>query len=220
MSAGEWWDALGGPWQAAFEEAWASWRAGSLGIGAVVVGPAGELVARGRNRLLDQRTDVGVLADTPLAHAEVNTLGQLPIGPLDGHRLLTTLEPCVMCASAVLMARMPVVEFAAADPLFDGLHDVLDVHPFAADRVPERIGPWTGPGGAFASMLPLSALAFWQPDGVAVQAHRAVVPWLVEAVEAVLADGRLAEVARADGSVLDAAGAVWPLLANAGSAAP
>jgi tRNA(Arg) A34 adenosine deaminase TadA len=217
-AASSWWATLASPWQAAFDEAWASWRGGSLGIGAAVIGPEGDVVARGRNRLLDQRREPGVLAGTALAHAEVNALAQLPVGPLDGHRLLTTLEPCVYCASAILMVRMPAVEFVAGDPLFDGITDLLHTHAFAAERAPARVGPWEGTGAAFAALLPLSAIAFWQPDGPIVQVHRARLPALTEIVRHVLAEGTLAAVATGGGSVVDAADAVWPLLANVGSA--
>ena len=146
-AAQEWWAGLETPWQVAFEEAWSSWRSGSLGIGAVVVDPGGEVVARGRNRLLGARDEPGMLAGA-VAHAEINTLGQVPVGPLDGHRLLTTLEPCVMCAGAIAIARVPAVEFAAADPLFDGMHDHLFEHPFFDDRIQDRSGPWDGPPAA------------------------------------------------------------------------
>ncbi len=211
--AGEWWATLDEPWRLAFEEAWASWCSGSLGIGAVVLDADGAVAARGRNRILDRRDEPGVLAGAGIAHAEMNALGQVRFGPLDGYRVLTTLEPCVMCASAMVLIRMPAVEFVAVDPLFDGVHDHLQAHPFCADRPIERSGPWTGPPAGFASLLPLSAIAFWQPDGPVVAAHRESLPLVHRALEPVLGDGLLATVAHGGGSVVDALDAVWDLLA-------
>jgi tRNA(Arg) A34 adenosine deaminase TadA len=208
------WADLEAPWQEAFEEAWASWRSGSLGIGAVVVGPGGSVLARGRNRVLGRREETGVLAGTNIAHAEVNALGQVHPGRHDGFRLLTTLEPCVMCAGAIAIARIPAVEFAAADPLFEGMHDHLLEHPFFGERLESRSGPWTGPLARFASLLPLSAFAFWEPDHPVVEVHRTAMPSVLAAVEQVLADGTLAAVGEAGRGAADALEAVWDLLAE------
>ena len=80
-------------------------------IGAVVV-RAGEVVARARNR---READ-----HDPAGHAEVLALreaGQrLGRWRLDDCTLYVTLEPCVMCAGAVVLARVPLVVFATPDP--------------------------------------------------------------------------------------------------------
>ena len=65
MNAEEVWRVLDEPWRVAFDEAWASWGAGCFGIGAVAV-RNGQIVARGRNRILEQKKGPGVLADQPL----------------------------------------------------------------------------------------------------------------------------------------------------------
>ena len=49
----ETWLSLIRPWQRAFEAAWASWRSGSLGIGAVITNAQADIVAVGQNRLMD-----------------------------------------------------------------------------------------------------------------------------------------------------------------------
>jgi hypothetical protein len=77
-------ESLDEPWQLAVTEAWASWRAGSAGVGAVISDAAGGVVAAGRNRMLEQRTEPGVLASTMLAHGEMNALAMLPLGPTEG----------------------------------------------------------------------------------------------------------------------------------------
>src|SRR5436190_21893612 len=107
------------PWRACLEEAWASWCAGSLGVGAVVVDEHGAVVARGRNREGEEEAPAGRLAGTYLAHAEINALAALPRRRHPGHRLLVSLAPCLVCASAVVLTELPEVEYAAADPVMD-----------------------------------------------------------------------------------------------------
>jgi len=81
-------------------------------VGAVVLSPSGEIVGRGHNR---REVD----AD-PTAHAEVLALreaaSQAGTWHLEGHTLVVTLEPCVMCAGAVLAARIPRLVIGAWDP--------------------------------------------------------------------------------------------------------
>jgi tRNA(adenine34) deaminase len=80
-------------------------------IGAVVVRDGEELAAAGNRREAD--------AD-PTAHAEVLALraaaGLTGSWRLDGCSLYVTLEPCAMCAGAVVLARIDRVVFGAADP--------------------------------------------------------------------------------------------------------
>jgi tRNA(adenine34) deaminase len=204
------WDHLEPPWQLALEEAWLSWCAGSAGVGAVVVDSTGAPVARGRNRMMEQATPEAALAGTPLAHAEMNALAQLPFGgPFREHTIYTTFEPCLMCASTILQTGIGHVRYAAADPVFDGLHDWLTEFKFAAERLPQRacLG---GPIGAFAHVLHLSWLAFWLREGNVIDAHRRLSPRHLDLATRVADDGHLAEVATRGGSVVDAIGALWP----------
>jgi tRNA(adenine34) deaminase len=81
-------------------------------VGAVVLDPAGAVIARGRNRR--------VAAADPTAHAEVEAIRQAArtVGRwrLDGCTLVVTLEPCTMCTGAVLQARLARLVYGAADP--------------------------------------------------------------------------------------------------------
>src|SRR5690349_22799237 len=85
--------------------------AGEVPVGAVVVRD-GEIVGRGYNH--------PILAHDPTAHAEVVALrdaaGRLGNYRLAGCELYVTLEPCVMCAGAILHARIARVIYGAADP--------------------------------------------------------------------------------------------------------
>jgi tRNA(adenine34) deaminase len=81
-------------------------------VGAVVVGPGGQVVGRGRN--------AREAAGDPTAHAEVIALREaaLTLGRwrLDDCTLVVTLEPCLMCAGATVLARVPRLVLGAWDP--------------------------------------------------------------------------------------------------------
>lgn len=97
----------------ALDEARAAAAHGDVPIGAVVVRLAdGSVVARRHN----EREATG----DPTAHAEVLALRDAAAAAgssrLAGHALISTLEPCPMCAGAALLARLDAVVFGAADP--------------------------------------------------------------------------------------------------------
>ena len=81
-------------------------------IGAVVLDASGTVIARGRNR---READ-----GDPTAHAEIVAIREAArsVGHwrLDGCTLVVTLEPCTMCAGAIVAARMERLVFGAADP--------------------------------------------------------------------------------------------------------
>jgi len=164
--------------------------------------------------MIEPRRTPGVLASTALAHAEMNALATLRLGPTDGLTLSTTFEPCLMCASAIVQFRIPRVRFAAADPVFDGLHDWFSDLPFARSRLPEReeLG---GRIGAFAHVLHVSWLAFWvAADDEVLDAHRRLRPEHLALANDLVHDEGLGVVARDGGDVVDAMVTLWPSLAN------
>jgi tRNA(adenine34) deaminase len=81
-------------------------------VGAVIVGPDGVELARGENRR--------ELDEDPTAHAEIVAIRAAARvrghWRLDGCTLFVTLEPCAMCAGALINARVPRVVFGALDP--------------------------------------------------------------------------------------------------------
>lgn len=134
------------PWQLPFELAWEALRAGSRPIGAVLYDPEGNVVAAGRNRSREAGAPLGQLAGTDLAHAEINALAQLPAGRgHPGHRLYTTLEPCLLCSSALMHAHVPHVVFAAPDARWRGVERVPEVGGAIGARWARREGPLHGP---------------------------------------------------------------------------
>ena len=96
---------------AALEQADRASAAGDVPIGAVVV-RGGEVVAAAHNRRIIDRD--------PTAHAEVLAIREaaerLGDWRLGGCTLVVTLEPCCMCAGAIVLARLDRVVYGAADP--------------------------------------------------------------------------------------------------------
>jgi tRNA(adenine34) deaminase len=92
-------------------------------VGAVVLDPAGALIARAHNQ---READ----AD-PTAHAEIVAIRAaghaLGSWHLDGCTLVVTLEPCTMCAGAVVAARIGRVVYGAADPKAGAAGSLWDV---------------------------------------------------------------------------------------------
>jgi tRNA(Arg) A34 adenosine deaminase TadA len=92
-------------------------------VGAVLVGADGELVGEGWNRNITERD--------PTAHAEIVAMRQAGTR-LGNHRLLgttlyVTLEPCAMCAMAMVHARVARVVYAATDPKTGAAGSVFDL---------------------------------------------------------------------------------------------
>jgi tRNA(adenine34) deaminase len=120
----------------ALDEAQAAAEAGEVPVGAVIVRD-GAVVARTANRTVRDQD--------PTAHAEALALRAASRAAgqwrLDGHILYVTLEPCAMCAGALVLARVDRVVFGAWDPKAGMAGSVGDVlrHPRLNHR-PEVLG--------------------------------------------------------------------------------
>lgn len=106
-----------GHMELALREAHAAAERGEVPIGAVLVSPAGEVVAAAGNRTRE-------LSD-PSAHAEMLVIreGGAKLGSerLIDHDLYVTLEPCPMCAAVISFARIRRLYYAASDPKGGGV---------------------------------------------------------------------------------------------------
>jgi tRNA(adenine34) deaminase len=95
----------------ALERARSASQHGDVPIGAIVVRADVEIAAAGNER---------ELRDDPTAHAEILALRAAAVASgtwrLDGCTLYVTLEPCAMCAGAVVLGRVDRVVFGASDP--------------------------------------------------------------------------------------------------------
>ena len=101
-------------------------------VGAVIV-MDNEIIAEGWNR--------PIIANDPTAHAEINamraaakTLGNYRLADVD---LYVTLEPCVMCAGAIIHARLRRVVFGAHDPRAGAAGSVFEI--LGTDRLNHQV---------------------------------------------------------------------------------
>jgi tRNA(adenine34) deaminase len=96
--------------------------AGEVPVGCVIVA-GGEIVGEGRN------SPIGLL--DPTAHAEILALRQAAIATgnyrLEDATLYATLEPCAMCAGALVAARVGTLVFAARDLRFGGVRSKFQI---------------------------------------------------------------------------------------------
>jgi tRNA(adenine34) deaminase len=117
----------------ALDEARAALGHGDVPVGAVVVGPDGVELGRGRNR----REQAG----DPTAHAELEALRAaaraLGSWRLDGCTLVVTLEPCSMCAGGMVQARVARLVFGADDPKAGAVTSLFDL--VRDPRLPHRV---------------------------------------------------------------------------------
>ena len=115
----------------AMEEAAAAASENEVPVGAVLVYEE-RVIARGHNRMIGRKD--------ALAHAELLVLqaaaGQHPHKWLLDTTLYVTLEPCVMCAGALVLARVARVVYAAADPKAGALGSTVNI--FAEPRINHR----------------------------------------------------------------------------------
>ncbi len=120
------WDSVSqwdGAMRLAMDQARRAETLGDVPIGAVVINPAGVIVAAAGN----EREQLG----DPTAHAEVLALREaarvLGSWRLVDHTLVVTLEPCTMCAGALVLARVSRLVFGAYDPKAGAVASLFDV---------------------------------------------------------------------------------------------
>ena len=109
--------------------------AGEVPVGCVIV-REGVVIGRGRNRREEKRAAA--------SHAEMEAIAQAnaAIGSwrLDGCELYVTLEPCPMCAGAILNARISRVWYGARDPAFGACGGVLNLFMEDFPHAPALVG--------------------------------------------------------------------------------
>ncbi|TFD79109.1 nucleoside deaminase [Cryobacterium psychrophilum] len=122
----------------ALDEARAALATGDVPVGAVVMDAAGVVIGRGRNER--------ELHQDPTLHAEIVAIRAAAQVTGDWHltgcTLVVTLEPCVMCAGAILAARLPTVVFGAWDEKAGASGSVYDV--LRDRRLNHRVEVFTG----------------------------------------------------------------------------
>lgn len=106
----------------ALQEAELALASGDVPVGAIAV-YEDQIIGRGHNR---READ-----NDPTAHAEIIAIrmaaAKLGSWRLDGVTLYCTLEPCVMCAGAMVLARLPRLVYAATDPKAGAAGSVAEI---------------------------------------------------------------------------------------------
>ena len=107
----------------ALAEAEKAARQEEVPVGALVVTPRGDIIARAYNRPIS--------LNDPTAHAEILALRQaaekISNYRLPDHVLYVTLEPCVMCVGAMVQARLAKVVYGASDPKAGAIESVYQI---------------------------------------------------------------------------------------------
>ena len=125
----------------ALREAQRALEAGEVPVGAVVV-CAGKIIGRGSNRNIGD--------SDPTTHAEIVALREagaaLGNHRLEGCELFVTIEPCAMCAGALVHARLKRLVYGADDPKAGAVHSAMQVlnHPSLNHRMEVRTGVLAG----------------------------------------------------------------------------
>jgi tRNA(adenine34) deaminase len=191
VSANDYWLSLEEPWRTAVTLAWEAYVGGNVGVGAVLTDPRGRVVAVGRNRVSDTEAPPGRLRSTPIAHAELDVLGQLRPSDYRRHTLWTTLEPCPLCSMAIITSNVGNVAFAARDRLWYGISRLTELNEFIASRWPVRRGPLGGAVSVFCELLPLLWFLEHKPSGSVVAKYQSQHPRLLALAETFRKDARL-----------------------------
>ena len=195
----------------AIELAWDSFRAGSLGIGAVITRD-GETLATGRNRLAESDPGEDVLAGTSLAHAELNALAKLRWGsPSDGLELWTTLQPCLQCLGAVRLSPVRKVHALAPDPLFRGVEGARHLNEFIGRQWPEIVELPVDEWAALSLLFQTHVTTFWQ---VRIEGWNEALPSVAALAAALVGSGELLDLASAEVTVDGVADALWSRLSE------
>jgi len=116
-------------------------EAGEVPVGAVIVCD-GRIVARGSNR--------NITDSDPTAHAEIIALREAGAGVgnyrLEECELFSTIEPCAMCAGAIVHARIKRLVYGADDPKAGAVHSIMQLlnHPRLNHRIEVQSGVLAG----------------------------------------------------------------------------
>ena len=103
----------------ALDQATIAKKSGEVPIGAIIADSSGGVISRAHNQT--------ITSNDPTAHAEIIAIRDacrtLSLSRLYGFAIYVTLEPCPMCASAISLARLARVYYAASDPKGGGIEN-------------------------------------------------------------------------------------------------
>lgn len=191
------WAELPRPWRRAHEIAWEAYALGTVPAGAVLVDGNGRVVAEGHNGVY--ASVPSGIHHSPLAHAEINALVALdPARRYEDYVLYASLEPCLLCLGAAVMAAIGEVRFAGRDP-YGGASKGLGEANLHQRRLPLAIvGPSNTLLGVFASALLCADFLERKPAGHVVQSFQARHPTAYRLASRLLVIGARARAARGE----------------------
>ena len=201
-------------WQTVMSLAWDAYQVGTTPIGAVVLDSSGCIVATARNRRHEDVWITGQLANSRIAHAELNALAQLPHDRYEGHSLYANVEPCCLCMGAVLQAGIGTVRYGWRDGYAGAASCMTVSNPQVSRRSVDIAGPSGGMVELLTGLLMASHYIYVRPAP-----DHVVTPWrnARPQVFALAANPAVADVIRdaaaAGGTVGDLADALQPLIA-------
>jgi tRNA(Arg) A34 adenosine deaminase TadA len=131
------------PWRLVMSLAWEAYQAGSLPIGAVVLDGSGAPVGQGRSTRHEDVVVPGQLANSRIAHAEINALAQLPCRGVSfqDHVLFTNVEPCCLCMGAALQTGVGVLHYGWRDHYAGAATSMVVRNPQISRRSFTVVGP-------------------------------------------------------------------------------
>jgi tRNA(Arg) A34 adenosine deaminase TadA len=205
------WRDLEPPARRALELAYASLAGGGLACGAVITDADGRVIAEGRNRAYDRPGGPDALQGTPLAHAEMNAFAAVPTGrELADCTLLSTQEPCAMCAAAAAFLAVGAVRHLAPDPWA-----LASGQPDGGSSVGPAADLWV----VTANLLFLHSIAGQRGvDHPTVVANRELEPETTGIVLDMVADGLVAPAWTRGRSLVEALPAIWDRILAAATA--
>ena len=158
-------------------------------VGAAVSDQSGDVIYEGRSRMYERTAPPGELANSLLAHAEINALARLdPERRHEELRITTTLEPCPLCLGAIGMATVGSLTYLGRDPYGGAVGLLMPTEHLR--RVPLRIdGPRDDPIGLLASAMHVAFYLERKPDGYVVGTHRDRAPRILSAAERLASSG-------------------------------
>ena len=110
---------------------------GEVPVGCVICDTSGSIIGKGRNRCIEKHDAT--------AHAEIEAIREASASMgdwrLEGCTLFVTLEPCPMCAGAIMNSRIRTVVFGARDPVKGACGSIVDLF---SENFPDKAAVYSG----------------------------------------------------------------------------
>ncbi len=212
------WTGLPLPHQTVLQLAWRACAAGTVGVGSAILDEKGEIISSARNATRDNAGDMPIVG-TYVAHAEINALAQIPTErSLAQCTLFTSIQPCIMCAGAAVMAHVGNVRYMTSDPLFPNFFRLREIGEITRQQWPtyERCpsSQWT----VLALVLSAHSKAWAKPDGLVMQTHERLEPEVAAFLRDIVKQRIFRKLSDEGAQVKDVLHAIWDELVTVDAA--